>query len=69
MKDETEREDPNGELTRLIEISSKTPGVQELMALYSYYRKIEDVAGPVRRALQARSYSTVSDGSYPSLAR
>jgi hypothetical protein len=69
MPDKTKGVDSSRELAMLLQSASKAPGVLDVMALYSHYQKIESVAEPVRKAMQARSSSSVSNGSYPALTR
>ena len=56
-------------LRELLKTAETAPGVQDLIKLYSYYRSVEAATEPMRRAMQARSISSVSNGSYPALSR
>lgn len=53
----------------LLETAQAAPGVQDLIRLYSYYRILETTTEPMRRAMQIRSISSVSNGTYPVLSR
>jgi len=52
----------------LVETAEAVPGVQDLIKLYSYYRSLETATEPMRRAMQTRSISSVSNGAYPALS-
>ena len=57
------------EAPRLLDDAQKSPGIQELVTLYSHYLRIEDVATPVRNMMRRQSISSVSNGAYPALPR
>jgi hypothetical protein len=59
--------EPEKELASLLHAAANAPGINDLLALYGSYQRLDMIAGSVRQVMQPRRISSVSDGSYPSL--